>query len=161
MPPDLCFPAWLVLQFALLLSSIGNLSAQSAPSVLPPQQTLHPPGCTPETGQNHLLQPLKPSPSSENLYSAFTSDGTISIPGQGKHTRLMAWWSFCPPPPPPNKSWKILDCISDYHLHRWTFQAYHMFLQAILRVLKIEARTLHTLLAYRDYLQLWHGVSLS
>ncbi|XP_048357061.1 serine/threonine-protein kinase WNK1 isoform X10 [Sphaerodactylus townsendi] len=67
---------------------LGNLSAQSAPSVLPPQQTLQPPGSTPEIGQNHLLQPLKPSPSSENLYSAFTSDGAISIPslsapGQG------------------------------------------------------------------------------
>ncbi|NXO89196.1 WNK1 kinase, partial [Certhia brachydactyla] len=66
----------------------GNLSAQSAPSVLPPQQTLHPPGSIPETGQNHLLQPLKPSPSSENLYSAFTSDGALSVPslsapGQG------------------------------------------------------------------------------
>ncbi|XP_073176518.1 serine/threonine-protein kinase WNK1 isoform X7 [Lepidochelys kempii] len=67
---------------------LGNLSSQSAPSVLPPQQTLHPPGNVPETGQNHLLQPLKPSPSSENLYSAFTSDGAISVPslsapGQG------------------------------------------------------------------------------
>uniref|UniRef100_A0A8D2N9W2 non-specific serine/threonine protein kinase n=1 Tax=Zonotrichia albicollis TaxID=44394 RepID=A0A8D2N9W2_ZONAL len=66
----------------------GNLSAQSAPSVLPPQQTLHPAGSVPETGQNHLLQPLKPSPSSENLYSAFTSDGALSVPslsapGQG------------------------------------------------------------------------------
>ncbi|NWU90955.1 WNK1 kinase, partial [Upupa epops] len=66
----------------------GNLSAKSAPSVLPPQQTLHPPGSVPETGQNHLLQPLKPSPSSENLYSAFTSDGALSVPslsapGQG------------------------------------------------------------------------------
>ncbi|XP_039211451.1 serine/threonine-protein kinase WNK1 isoform X7 [Crotalus tigris] len=67
---------------------LGNLSAQSAPSVLPQEQTLHPPGSVPETGQNHLLQPLKPSPSSENLYSAFTSDGAISVPslsapGQG------------------------------------------------------------------------------
>ncbi|XP_036614780.1 serine/threonine-protein kinase WNK1 isoform X4 [Trichosurus vulpecula] len=66
----------------------GNLSAQSASSVLHPQQTLHPPGSIPETGQNQLLQPLKPSPSSENLYSAFTSDGAISVPslsapGQG------------------------------------------------------------------------------
>ncbi|NXQ25352.1 WNK1 kinase, partial [Alaudala cheleensis] len=64
----------------------GNLSAQSAPSVLPPQQSLQPPGS--EAGQNHVLQPLKPSPSSENLYSAFTSEGALSVPslsapGQG------------------------------------------------------------------------------
>ncbi|NXJ80617.1 WNK1 kinase, partial [Trogon melanurus] len=67
---------------------LSNLSAQSAPSVLPPQQTLHPPGSVPETSQSRLLQPLKPSPSSENLYSAFTSDGALSVPslsapGQG------------------------------------------------------------------------------
>uniref|UniRef100_A0A8C2MKL3 non-specific serine/threonine protein kinase n=1 Tax=Cricetulus griseus TaxID=10029 RepID=A0A8C2MKL3_CRIGR len=66
----------------------GNLSGQSGTSVLHPQQTLHPPGNTPETGHNQLLQPLKPSPSSDNLYSAFTSDGAISVPslsapGQG------------------------------------------------------------------------------
>ncbi|XP_059040421.1 serine/threonine-protein kinase WNK1 isoform X9 [Mustela lutreola] len=66
----------------------GNLSGQSAASVLHPQQTLHPPGNIPETGQNQLLQPLKPSPSSDHLYSAFTSDGAISVPslsapGQG------------------------------------------------------------------------------
>ncbi|XP_036037270.1 serine/threonine-protein kinase WNK1 isoform X14 [Onychomys torridus] len=66
----------------------GNLSGQSGTSVLHPQQTLHPPGSTPETGHNQLLQPLKPSPSSDNLYSAFTSDGAISVPslsapGQG------------------------------------------------------------------------------
>ncbi|XP_004411995.1 PREDICTED: serine/threonine-protein kinase WNK1 isoform X3 [Odobenus rosmarus divergens] len=66
----------------------GNLSGQSAASVLHPQQSLHPPGSIPETGQNQLLQPLKPSPSSDNLYSAFTSDGAISVPslsapGQG------------------------------------------------------------------------------
>ncbi|XP_026643938.1 serine/threonine-protein kinase WNK1 isoform X15 [Microtus ochrogaster] len=66
----------------------GNLSGQSGTSVLHPHQTLHPPGNTPETGHNQLLQPLKPSPSSDNLYSAFTSDGAISVPslsapGQG------------------------------------------------------------------------------
>ncbi|XP_031239067.1 serine/threonine-protein kinase WNK1 isoform X7 [Mastomys coucha] len=66
----------------------GNLSGQSGTSVLHPQQTLHPPGNIPETGHNQLLQPLKPSPSSDNLYSAFTSDGAISVPslsapGQG------------------------------------------------------------------------------
>ncbi|XP_054433146.1 serine/threonine-protein kinase WNK1 isoform X4 [Pteronotus mesoamericanus] len=66
----------------------GNSSGQGAASVLHPQQTLQPPGSIPETGQNQLLQPLKPSPSSDNLYSAFTSDGAISVPslsapGQG------------------------------------------------------------------------------
>ncbi|XP_066225612.1 serine/threonine-protein kinase WNK1 isoform X15 [Saccopteryx leptura] len=66
----------------------GNFSGQSAASVLHPQQALHPSGNIPETGQNQLLQPLKPSPSSDNLYSAFTSDGAISVPslsapGQG------------------------------------------------------------------------------
>lgn len=87
--------AWIVTpdqvqpKLSAFLFPAGNLSAQSAPSVLPPQQSLHPPGSVPETGQNHLLQPLKPSPSSENLYSAFTSDGALSVPslsapGQGK-----------------------------------------------------------------------------
>nr|XP_004669197.1 serine/threonine-protein kinase WNK1 isoform X13 [Jaculus jaculus] len=66
----------------------GNLSGQSGTSILHPQQTLQPPGNTPETGHNQLLQPLKPSPSSDNFYSAFTSDGAISVPslsapGQG------------------------------------------------------------------------------
>uniref|UniRef100_A0A8D0NQ37 non-specific serine/threonine protein kinase n=1 Tax=Sus scrofa TaxID=9823 RepID=A0A8D0NQ37_PIG len=66
----------------------GNLSGQSTATVLHPQQTLPAPGNIPETGQNQLLQPLKPSPSSDNLYSAFTSDGAISVPslsapGQG------------------------------------------------------------------------------
>uniref|UniRef100_A0A8B9XW76 non-specific serine/threonine protein kinase n=1 Tax=Bos mutus grunniens TaxID=30521 RepID=A0A8B9XW76_BOSMU len=67
----------------------GTLSGQSAASVLHPQQTLPAPGSVPETGPNQLLQPVKPSPSSDNLYSAFTSDGAISVPslsapGQGK-----------------------------------------------------------------------------
>ncbi|XP_052495823.1 serine/threonine-protein kinase WNK1 isoform X5 [Budorcas taxicolor] len=67
----------------------GTLSGQSAASVLHPQQTLPAPGSVPETGPNQLLQPVKPSPSSDNVYSAFTSDGAISVPslsapGQGK-----------------------------------------------------------------------------
>ncbi|XP_017904152.1 PREDICTED: serine/threonine-protein kinase WNK1 isoform X10 [Capra hircus] len=66
----------------------GTLSGQSAASVLHPQQTLPAPGSVPETGPNQLLQPVKPSPSSDNVYSAFTSDGAISVPslsapGQG------------------------------------------------------------------------------
>lgn len=67
----------------------GTLSGQSAASVLHPQQTLPAPGSIPETGPNQLLQPVKPSPSSDNVYSAFTSDGAISVPslsapGQGE-----------------------------------------------------------------------------
>ncbi|XP_078306328.1 serine/threonine-protein kinase WNK1 isoform X11 [Panthera onca] len=86
----------------------GNLSGQSATSVLHPQQTLHPPGNIPETGQNQLLQPLKPSPSSDNLYSAFTSDGAISVPslsapGQGKMVKKVCPCNqlcMCPPAEP-------------------------------------------------------------
>eukprot|EP00073_Rattus_norvegicus_P045729 XP_017447877.1 PREDICTED: serine/threonine-protein kinase WNK1 isoform X7 [Rattus norvegicus] len=86
----------------------GNLSGQSGTSVLNPQQTLHPPGNTPETGHNQLLQPLKPSPSSDNLYSAFTSDGAISVPslsapGQGKMVKKVCPCNqlcMCPPAEP-------------------------------------------------------------
>ncbi|XP_075839063.1 serine/threonine-protein kinase WNK1 isoform X10 [Microtus pennsylvanicus] len=86
----------------------GNLSGQSGTSVLHPQQTLHPPGNTPETGHNQLLQPLKPSPSSDNLYSAFTSDGAISVPslsapGQGKMVKKVCPCNqlcMCPPAEP-------------------------------------------------------------
>ncbi|XP_072876431.1 serine/threonine-protein kinase WNK1 isoform X11 [Chlorocebus sabaeus] len=86
----------------------GNLSGQSAASVLHPQQTLHPPGNIPESGQNQLLQPLKPSPSSDNLYSAFTSDGAISVPslsapGQGKMVKKVCPCNqlcMCPPAEP-------------------------------------------------------------
>ncbi|MBN3295668.1 WNK1 kinase, partial [Amia calva] len=58
----------------------GTLSAQSAPSVYPAQQTLLGPGGVTEPGQSPLLQPLKPSPSSENLCSAYTSDAALSVP---------------------------------------------------------------------------------
>ncbi|XP_041441886.1 serine/threonine-protein kinase WNK1 isoform X10 [Xenopus laevis] len=60
----------------------GDLSTQSAPSALPPQPgLLLPPISAPE----HLL---KPSPSSDILCSAFTSDAALSVPslstqGQG------------------------------------------------------------------------------
>ncbi|XP_033889596.3 serine/threonine-protein kinase WNK1 isoform X4 [Acipenser ruthenus] len=55
----------------------GTFSAQSAPSMFPPQHTLLPPGGGPETGHCQLL---KPSPSSENLCSAYTSDAALSVP---------------------------------------------------------------------------------
>ncbi|XP_067906893.1 serine/threonine-protein kinase WNK1-like isoform X11 [Heterodontus francisci] len=67
----------------------GPLTAQNIGSVLTTQQMLLPPPGTHEftvPGQGQLL---KPSPSSENLYSAYTSEGVISGlsvsgTGQGK-----------------------------------------------------------------------------
>ncbi|XP_016303016.1 serine/threonine-protein kinase WNK1-like isoform X1 [Sinocyclocheilus anshuiensis] len=53
----------------------STLSAQSAPSVYPPQQAFLAPG-----GSSPLLQSFKPSPSNENLCSAYTSDATLSAP---------------------------------------------------------------------------------
>ncbi|KAL4640755.1 serine/threonine-protein kinase WNK1 isoform X6 [Arapaima gigas] len=52
----------------------------SASSVMPPQQTLHPPGVVTDSGSSPLLQPLKPSPSSENLCSTCTSEAALSLP---------------------------------------------------------------------------------
>ncbi|XP_069484704.1 serine/threonine-protein kinase WNK1 isoform X2 [Ambystoma mexicanum] len=54
----------------------GKHSSQSAPSAMPPQQgsLLHPDNI-PESGQ-----PYRPSPSTENLCSAFTSDAALSVP---------------------------------------------------------------------------------
>lgn len=57
-----------------------TLSTQSAPLVYPTQQSFHSPSGLGETGSNPLLQAFKPSPSSENLYSAYTSDATLSAP---------------------------------------------------------------------------------
>ncbi|MCJ8743015.1 hypothetical protein PDJAM_G00088930 [Pangasius djambal] len=57
-----------------------TLSTQSAPSVYPTQQSFLAPSGLGESGSNPLLQAFKPSPSSENLYSAYTSDATLSAP---------------------------------------------------------------------------------
>ncbi|XP_018431920.1 PREDICTED: serine/threonine-protein kinase WNK1 [Nanorana parkeri] len=62
----------------------GDLSTQSAPATIPPQQNLLlPPTSMPDPGHH-----LKPSPSSDILCSAFTSDAALSVPslsaqGQG------------------------------------------------------------------------------
>ncbi|KAI4903889.1 hypothetical protein NFI96_002606, partial [Prochilodus magdalenae] len=58
----------------------STLSAQSAPSVYPMQQGFLAPGGLVDAGSSPILQPYKPSPSSENLYSAYTSDATLSAP---------------------------------------------------------------------------------
>uniref|UniRef100_W5NJZ4 non-specific serine/threonine protein kinase n=1 Tax=Lepisosteus oculatus TaxID=7918 RepID=W5NJZ4_LEPOC len=64
----------------------GTLSAQSAPSVFTSHQGLLVPGMISEQGQSSLLQPLKPSPSSENL-SAYTSDAALSVPSLSAPTQ--------------------------------------------------------------------------
>ncbi|XP_043565234.1 serine/threonine-protein kinase WNK1 isoform X12 [Chiloscyllium plagiosum] len=56
----------------------GSLTAQSTASVLTSQQMLLPPPSTQEFTVSGQGQLLKPSPSSENLYSAYTSEGVIS-----------------------------------------------------------------------------------
>ncbi|XP_077325068.1 serine/threonine-protein kinase WNK1 isoform X13 [Lithobates pipiens] len=62
----------------------GDLSTHSAPATIPPQQNLLlPPTSVPDPGHH-----LKPSPSSDILCSAFTSDAALSVPslsaqGQG------------------------------------------------------------------------------
>ncbi|XP_052411158.1 serine/threonine-protein kinase WNK1 isoform X3 [Carassius gibelio] len=58
----------------------STLSAQSAPSVYPPQQAFLAPGGMIDGGSSPLLQSFKPSPSNENLCSAYTSDATLSAP---------------------------------------------------------------------------------
>ncbi|XP_057180729.1 serine/threonine-protein kinase WNK1 isoform X13 [Triplophysa rosa] len=58
----------------------STLSAQSAPSVYPSQQAFLAPGGMIDGGSSPLLQSFKPSPSNENLCSAYTSDGTLSAP---------------------------------------------------------------------------------
>ncbi|KTF79300.1 hypothetical protein cypCar_00035004, partial [Cyprinus carpio] len=68
----------------------STLSAQSAPSVYPPQQAFLAPGGMIDGGSSPLLQSFKPSPSNENLCSTYTSDGTLSAPSlcvtsQGKN----------------------------------------------------------------------------
>ncbi|XP_041441888.1 serine/threonine-protein kinase WNK1 isoform X12 [Xenopus laevis] len=75
----------------------GDLSTQSAPSALPPQPgLLLPPISAPE----HLL---KPSPSSDILCSAFTSDAALSVPslstqGQGTSSTNTVAPSAAPAP---------------------------------------------------------------
>ncbi|KAL1275500.1 hypothetical protein QQF64_035123, partial [Cirrhinus molitorella] len=58
----------------------STLSAQSAPSVYLPQQAFLAPGGMIDGGSSPLLQSFKPSPSNENLCSAYTSDATLSAP---------------------------------------------------------------------------------
>ncbi len=72
------------------LTATSTLSAQSAPSVYPSQQGFLAPGGMIDGGSSPLLQSFKPSPSNENLCSAYTSDATLSaaslcLTSQGKN----------------------------------------------------------------------------
>ncbi|XP_026065193.1 serine/threonine-protein kinase WNK1-like isoform X10 [Carassius auratus] len=63
-----------------VLPATSTLSTQSAPSMYPPPQAFLAPGGMIDGGSSPLLQSFKPSPSSENLCSAYTSDATLSAP---------------------------------------------------------------------------------
>lgn len=64
----------------LSLSPGSTLSAQSVPTMYPGQLALLAPGGLADACSNTLLQPLKPCPSSNNLCSAYTSEGALSVP---------------------------------------------------------------------------------
>ncbi|XP_008298009.1 serine/threonine-protein kinase WNK1 isoform X3 [Stegastes partitus] len=58
----------------------STLSAQSVPTMYPGQLALLAPGGLADSASSTLLQPLKPSPSSDNLCSAYTSEAALSVP---------------------------------------------------------------------------------
>ncbi|XP_039891220.1 serine/threonine-protein kinase WNK1 isoform X9 [Simochromis diagramma] len=58
----------------------STLSAQSVPTMYPGQLALLAPGGLADSNSSTLLQPLKPSPSSDNLCSAYTSEAALSVP---------------------------------------------------------------------------------
>ncbi|XP_040001806.1 serine/threonine-protein kinase WNK1 [Xiphias gladius] len=58
----------------------STLSAQSVPTMYPGQLALLAPGGLADSSSSTLLQPLKPSPSSDNLCSAYTSEAALSVP---------------------------------------------------------------------------------
>ncbi|XP_026002705.1 serine/threonine-protein kinase WNK1 isoform X7 [Astatotilapia calliptera] len=70
----------------------STLSAQSVPTMYPGQLALLAPGGLADSNSSTLLQPLKPSPSSDNLCSAYTSDAALSVP------------SLCAPTPGTNST---------------------------------------------------------
>lgn len=64
----------------LVLYPGSTLSAQSVPTMHPGQLALLAPGGLADSASSTLLQPLKPSPSSDNLCSAYTSEAALSVP---------------------------------------------------------------------------------
>lgn len=74
------FSALSCLACGLVLSPGSTLSAQSVPTMYPGQLALLTPGGLADSCSNTLLQPLKPCPSGNNLCSAYTSEGALSVP---------------------------------------------------------------------------------
>ncbi|XP_076014993.1 serine/threonine-protein kinase WNK1-like isoform X2 [Genypterus blacodes] len=70
----------------------STLSAQSVPTIYPGQLALLTPGGLAESASGPLVQPMKPSPSSDNLCSTYTSEGGLSVP------------SLCAPTPGTNST---------------------------------------------------------
>ncbi|KAF3705104.1 Serine/threonine-protein kinase WNK1 [Channa argus] len=70
----------------------STLSAQSVPTMYPGQLALLTHGGLADSASSTLLQPLKPSPSSDNLCSAYTSEAALSVP------------SLCAPTPGTNST---------------------------------------------------------
>ncbi|XP_070405089.1 serine/threonine-protein kinase WNK1 isoform X15 [Nothobranchius furzeri] len=58
----------------------STLSAQSVPVVYPGQLLPLAPGGLADSGSSTVLQPFKPSPSGDNLCSAYTSEAALSVP---------------------------------------------------------------------------------
>lgn len=77
---SLCLSCSVLSCLCLVLSPGSTLSAQSVPTMYPGQLALLAPGGLADSSSSTLLQPLKPSPSSNNLCSAYTSDGALSVP---------------------------------------------------------------------------------
>ncbi|MEQ2209183.1 hypothetical protein XENOCAPTIV_026198 [Xenoophorus captivus] len=93
-----------------LRSPDSTLSAQSVPAVYPGQLPLLPPGGLADSGSSIALQPLKQSPSSDNLCSAYTSEAALSVP------------SLCAPTPGKHVTESCrLQQTSVYHLHQQLF----------------------------------------
>lgn len=80
--PDsvLCLSCLVLSCLCLVLFPGSTLSAQSVPTMYPGELALLAPGGLADSGSSTQLQPLKPSPSSNNLCSAYTSEGTLSVP---------------------------------------------------------------------------------
>lgn len=80
--PDsvLCLSCLVLSCLCLVLFSGSTLSAQSVPTMYPGELALLAPGGLADSGSSTQLQPLKPSPSSNNLCSAYTSEGALSVP---------------------------------------------------------------------------------